>query len=295
MELALLLPLMVLCGFIFSNKSRTHFYKLHRFSDQFLYLKIAKLGFYIVFFSAILTILIYQYSLPSFIKALSDKVPSLLILQFTDLMTLNSKEADIDQELTKQSIQLKTLIILMMSATSILVSFIAAFAYNFHLNYPTPLSYLINKMKLYLKLLEFGILTERAKSIHDEIRINTSKRKISAKLSAISKAIQDRPLDLYFLSASRSQRFVLITLDTGKVYVGTILSPGEVNESEGLGPEIMIYPIASGYRDTTDQQLTLTTEYPDSEENAVFIKMDRITTVSNFDPELYNTVKPTTS
>lgn len=299
MELALLLPLILLCGFIFNNRSRSHFYKLHRYSDQFLYLKIASSGFYIVVCSTLATFLLFKFVPAEYILRAQKELSLSIIFQHSELLTFTSNDADIDKETATMLSQFKAFAFLTDTVISIALSLIISKLYNFRLRYPAPFTQLFrickNRIHLLVAMTTFCANKKNLREIiktRKMIKIEAKNRKLTAETRAISNSIKDRPMDQFFLSASRSLQLVAISLDTNKVYVGFILSPGEINESEGLGPEIKIYPLASGFRHQEHQQLILTTEYPDSEKNAVFIKMDRITTVSNFDPETYHNVKP---
>ncbi|ERJ17669.1 hypothetical protein SSPSH_003515 [Salinisphaera shabanensis E1L3A] len=131
--------------------------------------------------------------------------------------------------------------------------------------------------------------------------------------SALNKAAQwrGRSRDIYYLRANRDDAFeaqwyaahqptnfrlVQLTLDTNKVYIGTI---AECPATEaGHRRSIELLPLASGYRDPETQTLTLTTDYVEAsrqiESDAsaasrfeVVIRADRIVSSSPFDFVLY--------
>ena len=292
MELALLIPLALLCGFIFSTRCNILYYKLHRYSAQFLYLKASTYGFYLVLWASFLTFMAFQFLPNSTINYLSEKISIHLIFQSSEILTFNSNDADIEKNLAIDGVQFKALALTSIALTSLFLTYLTAFFSNFRLDFPKPFIQLCTIIYLTTKVFLSGVITVKAKKIFEELEDNKSDRKVNAELFAVGEAIKDRPLDYFLYKVSRSLQIISITLDTNKVYVGTILSPGEVSESEGLGPEIKVYPVASGYRNPDDQQLILTTNYKFSTDNVVFIKMDRITTVSNFDPSTYHKVKP---
>ncbi|VAW75772.1 hypothetical protein MNBD_GAMMA12-1351 [hydrothermal vent metagenome] len=114
-----------------------------------------------------------------------------------------------------------------------------------------------------------------------------------SKILLVSKVLNDSPLDKLLFESYINSRPLLLTLDTRKVYVGTISSLGEPNESEGMDQEISIIPVISGYRDKDSLKVEFITHYDivDSDLNIV-IRQDQVITASWFDFDIYKKLNP---
>jgi hypothetical protein len=76
----------------------------------------------------------------------------------------------------------------------------------------------------------------------------------------VDRAIRDKgdPLELLLKDAMRDSKAVLITLDSGKVYVGHVIT--NFNPAYDIG-SIKISPIVSGYRKPEDQTVVFNIDY----------------------------------
>jgi hypothetical protein len=76
----------------------------------------------------------------------------------------------------------------------------------------------------------------------------------------VDKSIREKgdPLEVLLKDAMANTRPVLLTMKSGKVYVGTVTT--NFNPAYEV-QSIKIMPILSGYRDTKDQTVTFTTDY----------------------------------
>jgi hypothetical protein len=91
----------------------------------------------------------------------------------------------------------------------------------------------------------------------------TSWKYLNRKLNSdreVDNAIREKgdPLEVLLKNAMRDTRPVLLTIKSGKVYVGTVIAT--VNPAFDI-QSIKIMPILSGYRDAKDQTVTFTTDY----------------------------------
>lgn len=109
-----------------------------------------------------------------------------------------------------------------------------------------------------------------------------------AKIVLMADVLRDSPIDNLFFQSYITQRPLLLTLENGKIYVGTISTLGEPNEAEGMDQEISIIPLLSGYRSTNKQKVKFSTDYQiiDSDLNIV-IRQDKVITASWFDFDVY--------
>ncbi|HNP36961.1 MAG TPA: hypothetical protein PKK10_14000 [Woeseiaceae bacterium] len=116
------------------------------------------------------------------------------------------------------------------------------------------------------------------------------KAQISAKLSS--------QLELILTSSLVNAQMLLVTLDSGKVYAGWViktLDVAENNSDPGSGFRLLAY--RSGYRSQDTQEVFFTTDYGWLFEEqqqlpvdnlATFIPLNRISAITNFDPELFD-------
>ncbi len=114
-----------------------------------------------------------------------------------------------------------------------------------------------------------------------------------AKILLMGGVLRDSPIDKLFFDSYIQSRPLLITLETGKVYVGTISELGEPNESEGMDQEISIIPLMSGYRNRNEHRVNFVTDYQavNSDLNIV-IRQDKVITASWFDFAIYSKLNP---
>lgn len=108
------------------------------------------------------------------------------------------------------------------------------------------------------------------------------------KIILMRKALSDSPLDKLFFESFVHSKPLMITLECRKVYVGTISSLGEPNESEGMDQEISIIPIASGFRCKDELKVYLPVDYDliQSDMNIV-IRQEQVLTAVWFYDDVY--------
>jgi len=111
----------------------------------------------------------------------------------------------------------------------------------------------------------------------------------------IRNAINDtgNELELLFLYSFDKKKLLLITLDNGKIYIAWVKELPIPSAS----PYIRFIPAISGYRDEkknmilTTQYLSIYDQYLNEgvkkEDNDIVIDVKKISSVSNFDPDMY--------
>lgn len=105
------------------------------------------------------------------------------------------------------------------------------------------------------------------------------------------------PIDGFLIDAFFNDQYVLITLDTNKVYVGMPASiPLDSSEKDLNKSDIGILIFESGYRDSKNMDYIQTNNYEDIYKDyleetlprpKVVIKRESIVSISNFQPEHY--------
>lgn len=269
MSLILLLPILV-SGFTYCNKRYTQFIKLHRYQGQYLYLKSVKYGLFIVLASA-LSISTFSILCPTSAQLIN----SFLNQHISSIIPHNS-DLNINEVTSYTKI----------TVLSIVLSYIFAFSLNLiniitKAGFPLPLETGNNVKLLYF----FGNWWESA-------RYNWLDTKILLSCDILS----DSPLDKIFIDAYSLVEEILITTDSGKVYVGFIANLAEPNESKGIDQEIKIIPTCSGYRDSITKKVIFNTYYPEEDTNSyIIIKQDLIISASPFSKDIYDKVNKSTS
>lgn len=113
-----------------------------------------------------------------------------------------------------------------------------------------------------------------------------------SKVLLMSRILSDSPLDRLFFESYINIYPLLLTLESGKVYVGNISSLGEPTENEGMDQEISIIPILSGYRRKKDLRIKFTTSYkPVVSEIELIIRQNQIISATVFDFDAYLSFK----
>lgn len=114
-----------------------------------------------------------------------------------------------------------------------------------------------------------------------------------ARILLMSKVLRDSPLDQLLFESYIHSRPLLLSLDSRKVYVGTINSLGEPNESEGMDQEISVIPLMSGYRDKDTLKVKFNTNYEviDTDLDIVILQ-NQIVSASWFYFDTYQKLNP---
>lgn len=109
-----------------------------------------------------------------------------------------------------------------------------------------------------------------------------------SKILLMSKVLSDSPLDKLFFESYIHSRPLLLSLNSRKIYIGTISSLGEPNESEGMDQEISVIPVISGYREKNSLEVKFTTHYDVVDTDLdIVIRQDQVISASWFDFDIY--------
>ncbi len=109
-----------------------------------------------------------------------------------------------------------------------------------------------------------------------------------SKILLMSKVLSDSPMDRLLFESYLYSRPLILSLECGKVYVGTISSLGEPNEAEGMDQEISLIPLMSGFRRKDTLSVDFTTYYDaiDTDLNIV-IRQEQVLLASVFYFDVY--------
>jgi hypothetical protein len=107
----------------------------------------------------------------------------------------------------------------------------------------------------------------------------------------LADALQYDALELMLIEATQSTQQVMVTLTTGKVYVGFVLGTADPKKDRKV---IELLPLMSGYRDEK-QKVTFTTFYDelirgesvDEDDLRLVVMLDKVQSLSYFDSETY--------
>lgn len=245
MILLLLLPILV-AGFIVLTKHPIHFYKLHRYEGQLLYLSSA--------FQGLLCSLV-----------------AIGILLGTNLMSpkISTWAWSFLEELFEPFINSKDAIwLFLITGFSILVALLRAAWF---------------RVRSWIKytLINFG----------GNNKTNLGS-KVLTDLFLMGSILKDSPLDSLFYEsfvATDPEKYLMLTMEDGKIYVGKVIGLGEPTESEGMDQEIVITPFLSGYRKKETLKVIFTTKYFAVESDiSLVLRQDKIISATVFETEIYN-------
>lgn len=110
-----------------------------------------------------------------------------------------------------------------------------------------------------------------------------------ARVSVIGQILEDSPLDnLLFKLSLKKDKHVMLTMDDRKVYVGKVISLGELSETSGMDQDVLMMPLMSGYRDKDTLKVTFTTHYEDVDADIYLsLRQDAIVSATEFDFQAY--------
>ncbi|MBN47539.1 MAG: hypothetical protein CMH23_13810 [Methylophaga sp.] len=253
MILLLLLPILV-AGFIVITKHPACFYKLHRYDGQLLYLSTAYQGLICTLIAVVIVFLLNTY-IPSHILVANKAIPMDIFGWLENLITpLNPSD------------QIAWFILI--SVTSILVA---------------QIRIILFRIRAWIKYSGINWKKQNKSELSS---------KVLSEIALIRSILKDSPLDsmLYdsFVSSS-PEKYLMLTMDDGKVYVGKVVSLGEPTESEGMDQEIVITPYLSGYRKKETLKVNFTTKYSEIDEDiALVLKQDKIISATVYNSKIYD-------
>lgn len=110
-----------------------------------------------------------------------------------------------------------------------------------------------------------------------------------AKLYVMGELLSDSPMDdLLFRLSMEQDKYIMITTNDRKVYVGKVVSLGEPSETGGVDQDISIMPLMSGYRCSEDLRVKFTTDYDAVDEDiCLALRQDTIMSATEFSFSAY--------
>lgn len=268
MFLLLILPILV-SGYSAFITNPYHYYRLHRYEGQLLYLESARIGFMCTL-ASFLSIISLNAFVPPYIQLYNYQI-NINLFEFVKSL-LNS--------LTVDSEQLTWVILTTLG--SLLVSKIYVSFVKFILSlraFDILDAFSIRRIKISLKRKKWF-------SREDESGLTYKER---TKIILMASVLKDSPLDHLFLKSYVIDGFYLmLTMEDRKVYIGRVISLGEPNESSGMDQEITITPYISGFRNEDNLSLKLTTKYTDvSDDVSLVLRQDKIISATYFSESIY--------
>ena len=115
-----------------------------------------------------------------------------------------------------------------------------------------------------------------------------------SRIYVMADILSDSPLDtlLFHLSLERD-KYAMISMDDRKVYVGKIVSLGELSETSGMDQDIAIIPLLSGYRDKDTLKVVFTTHYDEVDAQIILsLRQGSIISATEFDFNAYDAWNP---
>ncbi|WP_440877645.1 hypothetical protein [Thalassotalea sp. PLHSN55] len=269
MFLLLILPVLV-SGYIAFTQNPYHYYRLHRYEGQLLYLESAKLGFFCTLASSIIVSILNKH-FPSSINLFGFDIP-LDLFQYTSTL-LGEIDANTNQLTWISLIILGSLIVCKLYVTYSQLS-LSLKAFD-----------LLDALSC--RRFKLSIKKKRWISRNDQSGLTYKER---AKIILMASVLKDSPIDALFLKSYVMDGFYLmLTMEDRKVYIGRVISLGEPNETEGMDQEIVITPYASGYRDEATLSLKLTVKYTEvTEDVSLVLRQDKIISATQFSEALYD-------
>lgn len=269
MLLLLVLPILI-SGYIAFTSHPYHYYRLHRYEGQLLYLESAKIGLLCTTFGVL------------FVSILNFYVPAnIVIFSYSINVDVYNYVRKLISKIAYNNASELTWVLLITSA-----ALITAKVYAF-----------LGKIKLRIKAFDFAdflswrrikLSFRRGKLLlrHDESSLGRDER---ARILLMSSILKDSPIDyLFFKSYVIDGFFIMLTMEDRKLYIGRVVSLGEPNELEGMDQEITITPYASGYRDKDDLRAEFTTKYSEiSSDVSLTLRQDKIISATHFDENVY--------
>ncbi len=146
---------------------------------------------------------------------------------------------------------------------------------------------------LWLQLAKFGINIAALILRHSiDKKENLAYYRQVIRLSALQEILADGSLGQLFFNSATTDRPVLVSLKSRKVYVGTVNMISEPNEKQGPNLEISINPIMSGYREKDNLRVLFSNDYSNLNDidTSVIFPLSEVSHASWFDMETHKKV-----
>lgn len=281
MLVLLILPILI-AGYCIQRWHLEHYYNLHKYNGQLLYLKTALLGSFCLFLSFILL---------NFILTI-DYIPFLCFEISYDLLGMLKTNYDfvgIDSE------KLPYLTILFVN--TLFIAWLFSFCSNFwHTFSIYRLQWKINESVEQKKQFKNQNLTENEEvklypklnkwSLKDNLRIWRKSRNYY--IGLIRKKLSEENLvDKLLWESYESSKDLMFHMKDKKVYIGMVTEISDITEVNKLGREISIFPVKSGYRDKDKLTVDITTNYDLEEALFIILQRDEIISITEYDEKIF--------
>lgn len=263
MLLLLILPLLI-SGYCVQQWNFRHYYQLHRYTGQLLYLKSAFLG------AVCLAVSFIFCSLLLSIKSFS-------VFEYTinfDLLTYLSSFLKNTLKIQRQSLPFYMLLTIF----TFLVAFIWSHGENFINILPRYLRFNDEQFKQ-----KEGLTDGKTASVKDKWEIS----KLGFIVDIKQKVFCENPLDALFMMSYEMTQDIMLHMGDRKVYIGFVMTLSEPNESQSLAQEITIFPLKSGYRDKDNLTVTITTNYKKEDALFIILRRDEIVSATIYDVSIF--------
>lgn len=260
MLLLLILPLLI-SGYYVQQWNYKHYFQLHRYTGQLLYLKSAALGAVCLFFSFLVVALLSSIHSINFWGYQTD----------FELLSFISYFLEEYLNITKSSLPFFLLITVF--------SFFVAAVWSYGQN----IINILGRLVLFDEA-EFSQKEGRKAKVLDKW--------IVAKLGYIMaikyEIFSENPLDHLLLDSYARHQDIMLHMSDRKVYIGFVTVLSEPNESDGFAQEISIFPLKSGYRDKNNLTVTITTHYKLEDALYIILRRNEIISATIYNTEIFN-------
>ncbi|WP_224972370.1 MULTISPECIES: hypothetical protein [Acinetobacter] len=259
MLLLLILPLLI-SGYCVQQWNYNHFYQLHRYSGQLLYLKSAFLGAVCLATSFICCSLLLSIK-PFTIFGISIGFD--LLAHLTSLLenTLNIKRASLP-------------FYILLTIFTFLVAFIWSHGENF-----------INIILRYLSFNDGQFKLKEGKKAHFKDKWEIAR--LGFIFDIKQRVFCENPLDALFIKSYEQSQDIMLNMSDRKVYIGFVMTLSEPNEFQSLAQEIAIFPLKSGYRDKDNLTVTITTNYKREDALFIILRREEILSATIYDKNIF--------
>lgn len=308
MGLLFLIPILV-CGFFFLSKSHFHKHKFQKLDGQQLYLKSAFFGFLFTTMAFLFTAWLIQSERYIFFEkfVLKDLKENLSICIINSIYGIEiNKENNIykDKEVYKNVSFYIFFTITFIN--SILITSLGVELYKFYFFFKEYIK--INEFSLkviaYINAFFLSIIKIFPKFHMFSDKVLLIYKAHSKGLDSVKKEIKDPLNNLLYssilinnneINSGKNSKFLLITMNDRKVYIGNILGFGMGEDRFSLTSETFIFlPFQSGYRDKYDKLVKITTSYIDAinktddiNEITIVVRKDNILSAVKFDEKRF--------
>ncbi|EMP1651600.1 hypothetical protein RGJ24_001490 [Acinetobacter baumannii] len=255
MLILIILPLLI-SGYCVQQWNFKHFYQLHRYTGQLLYLKSAFLGSVCLAVAFILTTILLW-------------LPPVKLFNITfDVISLLSNLTE-----KKFGLHRKSLPFYIFLTSNI---FIVAFLWS-------HISNIANILPRYFYIDDSQLgENEKTKSKKWEIA------KLDYIISLKREVFCENPLDDLLMMSFQNSKDIMIHMSDKKVYIGFVMTLSEPNEAESIAQEIKIFPLKSGYRDKDNLTVNITTNYKEEDKLFIILRRNEIISATIYDSTIFD-------